>query len=57
MPGTSLDQFEGIATSFNRVSYNVEKDLEYKIKLEEKRETEKDNKTYEELPQVQTMLF
>ena len=57
MPGTLLDQFEGISTSFKRVSYNMKKDLEYKIKLEEKRETAKDNKTYEELPQVQKNMI
>ena len=35
----------------------MEKDLEYKIKLEEKRKTAKDNKTYKELPQVQKIAI
>jgi hypothetical protein len=52
-PGTPLDHLKWKVTSFNRFSSNMEKELEYKMKLEEKRDAAKENKTYEELPQVQ----
>ena len=48
-----MGHLEGIATSFNQVSTNMEKELASKKEMKEKRDAAKENKTYDELPQVQ----